>query len=101
LLKKHPTRQKNAFIGNRVTFLHPNFLICTGEILQLFQNFRSYYFSFRQSYGYLNISNRIFNLVDFVWSGIFEPRCRYPQGACRSLKVIEFFNPDFPGLESP
>jgi len=43
------------FIDNRVRFLCPHFLIYMGEILLQFWNLLSNYFSFLQSYGYINI----------------------------------------------
>ena len=48
------------FLDNRVRFLYPNFLIYMGQILlQLFKK----YFSFLQSYGYINVQCHIFNFA--------------------------------------
>jgi len=48
------------FLDNRMRFLYPNFLIYVGvttaTILIFFK-----YFSFLQSYGYINILRHIFN----------------------------------------
>jgi len=45
------------FVDNRIRFLYQNFLVYMGEILLQFWN----YFSFLQSYGYINILCHIFN----------------------------------------
>jgi len=49
------------FLDNRVRFLYPIFLIYMGEIPLQSWNFFLNYFSFLQSYGYINILCHIFN----------------------------------------
>jgi len=49
------------FLDNRVRFLYANFLVYMGEILLQFWNLKKNYFSFLQSYGYINILCHIFN----------------------------------------
>ena len=51
------------FLDNRVRFLYQNFLIYIGEILLQFGNLKKKYFSFLQSYGYINILCHILNFA--------------------------------------
>ena len=51
------------FLDNRVRFLYPNFLIYIEQILLQFWKFKKNYFSFLQSYGYINILCHIYNFV--------------------------------------
>jgi len=50
------------FLDNRVRFLYSNFLIYMGQILLQFWILKKY-FTFLQSYGYINILCHIFNFA--------------------------------------
>jgi len=71
------------FLDNRVRFLYPNFLLYMVEILLQFWNLNKNYFSFLQSYGYINIICSIFNsaqnnqqqLVIFIHITVFAGVC--------------------------
>ena len=48
------------FLDNHVRFLYPNFLIYMGDPATIL-NLKKNYFTFLQSYGYINILCHIFN----------------------------------------
>ena len=50
------------FLDNHVKFLYPDFFIYMGEIMLQFWILKKY-FSFFQSYGYINILCHIFNFA--------------------------------------
>jgi len=86
---KYHTRQ-NAIYRQRVRLLYQNFLLYMGELLLQFWIFFTNYFSFLQSYGYINILCHICNFHSrhgfcghlFRWEGKIAFNSKQDQSEC-------------------